>query len=84
MPRVEWTGGILANGDYAHYSGRIWHAMTPNGLLADLREHEVEEHEDGTITVRPSILATQTRGGKPFDDATTYHGFLKRGVWSES
>lgn len=35
------------------------------------------EHDDGTITVSPSILA------HPTADAPGWHGFLERGVWRE-
>lgn len=52
-----------------------WHAMTPNGHLGNLGAHEVEEHEDGTITVSPSILVSDHTG-------ELYHGWLRRGVWS--
>lgn len=53
-----------------------WMASTPNGHLGDLSEHEVTEHEDGTITVRPSILVSDQHG-------ILWHGFLERGVWRE-
>ena len=51
-----------------------WYAMTPNGHLGNLSAHEVEEHEDGTITVSPSIRVSDHTG-------ELYHGFLRRGVW---
>jgi hypothetical protein len=38
----------------------------------------VVEHEDGTITVSPSILVSTSRDGKPLE---VWHGFLERGVW---
>lgn len=63
-------------GDYYLWRGR-WMAMTPNGLLGNLGNHEVVEHEDGTITVSPSILVDNGEGGK------SWHGFLERGVWRE-
>ena len=62
-------------GEYGQL-GKMWLACTPNGLLGDLTHHDVEEHEDGTITVNPSIL-TKDGVGK------SWHGYLKRGVWSE-
>lgn len=34
--------------------------------------HSIVEHEDGTITVSPSILVT---GGEE------WHGYLERGIW---
>lgn len=57
--------------------GGAWYASTPNGLLANLRGHTVTEHDDGTITVSPSIKVTG-EGGK------TWHGHLIRGVWVEA
>jgi hypothetical protein len=52
-----------------------WYARTPDGTqVANLGSHQVVEHEDGTITVSPSILV---RGGC----APDWHGFLERGVW---
>ncbi len=54
-----------------------WFAMCPSEkrLLANLSAHEVIEHEDGTITVSPSILVTGHDG--------QWHGYLERGVWRE-
>jgi hypothetical protein len=53
-----------------------WLCCTPNGQLGTLIKHLVTEHDDGTITVAPSILVS---GG----DTETYHGFLEHGVWRE-
>ena len=47
-------------------------------------------HEDGTLTLSPSILAHETRLG-PMNDWTPgepfvvpeWHGYLERGVWRE-
>lgn len=55
-----------------------WYAVSPNGLLCGLNNHQITEHEDGTITASPSIIV---RGG---DGDKTYHGFLERGVWREA
>jgi len=51
---------------------------TPNGHLGDLGNHDVTEHEDGTITVSPSILVSNPQEGE------LYHGFLEHGVWREA
>jgi hypothetical protein len=65
----------------------VWLACTPNGMLGDLSEHDVEEHEDGTITVSPSVETTRghvrpARGEIDVEDGERYwHGFLERGVW---
>lgn len=53
----------------------VWYVVTPNGLFGNLEKHEVTEHEDGTITVDPSILCDQPGLGE-------YHGHLVAGVWS--
>lgn len=62
-------------GSYGHdASGEWWaHAPAPGCPIAALSDHQITEHEDGTISVSPSILWE----GK-------YHGYLQRGVWIES
>lgn len=57
-----------------------WDALTPNGLLANLRGHEVVEHDDGTITVSPSI---EVNRGRANPHVGYFHGFIERGVWRE-
>lgn len=70
-------------GDYWRDPSGVWYAACPapvdeDGLvtaLALLVGHRVTEHEDGTITVTPSIVV---RG---WDQAQEYHGWLERGEW---
>lgn len=62
-------------GAYGTADGECWFATTPNGLLGNLGNHTVTEHQDGTISVTPSILVS---GGMQ-----TWHGYLTRGVWKE-
>jgi hypothetical protein len=69
---------IFAPGDYGKVAG-VWHARPPRGHLGSLANHDVTEHDDGTITVSPSILITY-RGA---DGEETWHGYLERGVWRE-
>lgn len=58
--------------DGAHVSVR-WYARDPNGdALSIAGNHQVVEHEDGTITVTPSII----------NPNGTFHGWLQRGAWS--
>jgi hypothetical protein len=64
----------LEPGDYGKLDNS-WHAMTPSGLRANLANHEVVEHENGTISVTPSILVDNGR--------STWHGHLTKGVWQE-
>lgn len=70
---------LLKPGEYMKGAANWWartpiNAAFPKGACADLSRHEVIEHEDGTITVSPSILVTG--GGQ-------WHGFLERGIWRE-
>lgn len=80
---------IPANGEYGRDVNGDWFGMTPNGHLAGLRLHNVIEHEDGTITVAPSI---GVRGDRQYDAGIRvsapngewlWHGYLERGVWRE-
>lgn len=73
--------GSFAEGDYGKItsgprSGH-WMARPPGSHIGDLDAHTVTEHEDGTITVSPSILITLGAPG----DAGDYHGYLEAGVW---
>lgn len=63
---------VFAEGDYGRIGG-VWYARPPGSHMGCLDNHEVTEHEDGTITVSPSILIDD--GRKP------WHGYLERGVW---
>ena len=66
----------LQPGDYWRASG-VWYCRTPSGDMGSLRGHEVTEHEDGTITVSPSILV----GGGNMTEL--WPSYLERGVWRE-
>ena len=65
----------LTPGQYARHKG-TWYACCPNGLIANLGNHTVMPHEDGSITVSPSILCTR-------DSETRWHGTLQKGVWKD-
>lgn len=49
-----------------------WQVCAPDGSSCRLNPeiHQVSEHRDGTISVHPSIVTS------------TWHGWLKRGVWT--
>lgn len=79
LPKSDGTYEFadIRAGDYFIDPTGGWDAMTPDGRLCNLRDHKVTEHDDGTITVAPSILVSG--GGRP----GSWHGFLERGVWRE-
>lgn len=80
---AKWYGNdpdSAMPGDYGRVlvDGRWeWRCRTPNGLGGNLTNHTVTEHDDGTITVDPSILCDWRNPETP----RRYHGFLRRGVW---
>ena len=45
-------------------------------VVCALGAHDVVEHEDGTITVSPSIQVTRR-----IDEPELWHGYLERGIW---
>lgn len=69
---------VLEPGEYGK-DGDIWYACTPNGHLGNLSAHEVVEHDDGTITVSPSILVKYAGA----DGEQLWHGYLEHGIWRE-
>jgi hypothetical protein len=62
--------------EYGKWKDGTWFASTPNGHGAALARHDITEHEDGTISVTPSILVSN-------NDGQLWHGYLTRGVWNE-
>lgn len=80
---IPQEGGFqrLRPGEYGRLEDGTWYAETPNGHGANLGRHKVTEHEDGTITVSPSILVSTRIRGK---DIQVYHGWLERGVWRDA
>jgi hypothetical protein len=77
-----------APGSYMKVStGRrvLWYIVDPDGEIGSLGyRHTVTEHDDGSITVSPSILADPGRHAEGIGDiikADGWHGFLEHGVW---
>lgn len=64
---------FLADGEYGKGANGIWYARPPGYHMGNLLGHNVVEHNDGTITVSPSILIS--------DGQTQWHGYLERGEW---
>lgn len=79
---------ILNESEYAEHpeAKGLWFFRVPGkkelGCVYDKNvtgneaHHSVTEHEDGTITISPSILISDNAG-------PLWHGFLERGVWRE-
>jgi hypothetical protein len=64
---------LFQPGDYGKLpSSGIWWIRPPRGSMGSIEEHIVVEHEDGTITVSPSILLPGI-----------WHGYLEHGIWRE-
>lgn len=61
-----------------HYP--MYLACSPNGHTCSLRAHQITEHEDGMITVSPSIRISQRIDG---NDVDLWHGYLEHGIWRE-
>jgi hypothetical protein len=77
VPGFDWH--LWHPGDYGFWAeGEHWVAIAPSGDAANLGAHDVKEHEDGTITVSPSIAVSTSRKGVKIQ---VWHGFIERGVW---
>lgn len=67
----------LEPGDYCRDNSGVWWACAPvqgEHYAGTLTDHDVIEHEDGTITVSPSLVFGNSN----------YHGWLKAGVWTDA
>ncbi len=80
-------GDLSEPGDYCVGPTSVW-VILPTGVqgripFASEAPEElwtVAEHEDGTITVSPSI-DYRVGQGPGFDAAQSWHGYLEHGVW---
>lgn len=64
-------------GEYMKGENGRWELCLPTGIHAAINDKawKIVEHEDGTITVSPSILTTCG------DSNYNWHGYLEKGVW---
>lgn len=75
---------LLKEGEYGlrtddtRKPGGVWYCRPPGSHMGSLMAHTVTEHEDGTITVSPSILITY---GDAENAKFNWHGYLEKGVW---
>lgn len=69
----------MEQGDYGKSPDGKWYCRVPAPRFGTggLAKHQVIEHEDGTITVSPSILCTGY-------DGQQWHGYLEKGEWREA
>ena len=65
----------LKPGEYGKHRDGLWYVMPKEDLLANLGKHNITEHEDGAITVNPSILVSNHLG--------SWHGYLTHGILKE-
>jgi hypothetical protein len=76
---------FLAEGDYGYDPAiKAWQCRPPSGspgMAGSLAKHDVVEHEDGTITVSPSILIRWVGVENGAEVTKEWHGYLRRGVW---
>lgn len=72
----DFTWDMMKPGDYFKHHEGLWFAMSPSGILGSIKTPtwSITEHEDGTITVSPSLW---------FDKPVGWHGYLERGVWRQ-
>ena len=78
----QWPWPKLQPGEYGKSLDGTWKCIAPvahedhfDDLVGNLASHKIIEHEDGTITVSPSILIG--------DRKNSWHGYLENGVWRE-
>ena len=72
----DWSD--LVDGAYYKLPDGSWAVCPPGGVYGTLSPtvHQIVEHEDGTITVTPSILY------HPWADGSHgWHGYLRAGIW---
>lgn len=60
-------------------AGTEWLIYLPRCGTGRISNHNIVEHDDGTITVTPSIVMSGHDNGTP----TQRHGFLTKGEWHE-
>lgn len=75
LPDLSEPGsyGCATNDRIKNTFAAWWNVCTPNGAVVELNpdKHTVTEHEDGSISVWPSIVTRD------------WHGWLVAGVWTE-
>jgi hypothetical protein len=72
----DWSD--LIEGSYCKLPNGDWAIYSPGGTFGTISPtvHTIVEHEDGTITVSPSILFKHGR-----KKTEGWHGYLEKGIW---
>lgn len=75
----------LSEGDYG-YDPIVghWVVRPPGHNAGGIPHHGVIEHEDGTITVTPSIVLEDYESNQRDSLRVAWHGFLEHGIWREA
>jgi len=66
---------LLKEGEYGQGISGVWLCRPFKFYTGSLLRHDIIEHEDGTITVSPSILIQYSN--------ERWHGYLIKGIWTE-
>jgi hypothetical protein len=73
----DWRQSEPGDYGFQDWTGqRELYIRDPFGVVGRITSHTVTEHEDGTVTVDPSIAPPD--GAEP----GAFHGWLRRGVWT--
>lgn len=76
MSRVTGYTEDIEHGDYYKADSGTWYVCCgENKLIANLANHNITEHADGTISASPSILVRAAE--------LTWHGYLENGILRE-
>jgi hypothetical protein len=86
-----WIDQPLEPGEYFKAANPVsdgsragsWYGKTPNGHVCNLGGHSVIEHDDGTISVSPSIRVWIGGYSSGHPEQTLWHGYLEHGVWRQ-
>ncbi len=76
----EWPQADFSDSEMSYWKEKgIWYLYLPGCGIGNLSAHKIVEHEDGTITISPSILVT----GHDDEKRVQRHGYLERGIWRD-
>lgn len=88
--RVPTVAHLSQPGDYAVLPTSVW-VILPSGCQGRIPYAQTggtpeplwgfEEHEDGTVTLSPSIDMRAPGGNDGEGPDLSWHGWLERGVW---